>query len=95
MSMREKIALAVANADDNSHVVIGRGAFTNAEWKGFEKIADAVLDALLEPTIGMVSEGQDAVYNGGASPGPVHIPMTTCSFSVIFQAMIRAAKEGK
>lgn len=59
MSMREKIALAVANADDNSHVVLGRGAFTNAEWKGFEKIADAVLDALMEPTEEMMENEDD------------------------------------
>ena len=47
--------------------------------------------AMREPTTIMVSAGQESVYTGGASPGPVHIPMTTASFAAIYQAMIDQA----
>lgn len=88
MSMREKIAMAIANADDSSHVILGRGAFTNSEWKGFEKIADAVLDALMEPTEGMKQIGV-AYANWPNDELGLHMMGSS------FKAMIRAAKEGK
>lgn len=77
MIMREKIALAIANADDNAHVVLGRGAFTNAEWKKFEQIADAVLNVLMDPT-------EEMCLSTGDGPN---------TSRRVFTSMIRFAKE--
>lgn len=81
MNMRERLARSISGAPFPS--------------KAAYRKADAVLDELMTPTIGMVSEGQESVYSGPASSGPVAVYLTTGSFQTVFTTMIKAAKEGK
>ena len=61
MNMREKIARALAKAHDyREHDEVGNAP----AWRLFENDADAVLDALMEPTEGMVEAGHTD-FGGG------------------------------
>lgn len=99
MSMREKITLAIANVDDSSDVILGRGAFTNSEWKGFEKITDAILDALMELTWEMEGAGiqTDEIDSIDWVAALMDTGITSAQAVVVasYKAMIKAAKEGK
>ncbi len=53
--------------------------------------ADRVLDAMLEPTDGMLEEGAYLTPNSQGGGGPVQPEVTRA----IWQEMITAAKEGK
>jgi len=75
MNMREKIARAIARAVDEE-MYWGSPAFLRA--------ADNALNALMEPTEGMVGAFHRMCDDNG-----------TCLVKPGFQAMIRAAKEGK
>lgn len=85
MSMREKIALAMGRVVANTEVE-PRGKWLEA--------ADAVLDALMEPSERMINEGfsealqcvTQTAYGAG---------ITGDAAQAVWQAMIRAAKEGK
>lgn len=84
MSMREKIARALqANGAEGS-------------WTDLLSDADAALDALLEPTEGMVEDGQVEV-NLLENPEPPNAFkfLSNDEVVLIWQAMVRAAQEGK
>jgi len=84
MSMREKMAKAMA----------GRAAYVWDQMNDGERLrwfayADAVLDALMEPTIGMIKAVEEDYYMGKKG-------CPTCGGGrPAFTALIRAAKEGK
>ena len=90
MSMREKIALTIrTKLLDFEHWEL-----TDAEAT---EIAGAVLDALMEPTEGMVTIGMDVI-----SSGAIIWPGDENGFNAlgdaskwVFSGMVHAAKEGK
>jgi hypothetical protein len=77
-SMREKIARVAAKAAGNFNYD-GFGAETKAKY---DRIADAVLDALMEPTEGMIGAFHHMCDDNGS-----------CLVKPGYQAMILAAKE--
>lgn len=87
MGMREMMARAMAikaGINPAVAVVTARGKEGNGYWT-YMTLADAALDALMEPTEGMVDAGLD----NGSNDQLVESPRET------FIRMIRAAKEGK
>lgn len=79
MTMREKMARAMCKLDGR---ILGDHD-TNTAWY-FERV-DAALDALMEPTEGMVSAYDKTGWPHDDGP---EMPLA-------YQNMIRAAKEGK
>lgn len=89
MSMREKIANALAISD----------GYSPEDWHQKDEVylryADAVLDALMEPTETMQVVGGtklEEIMFGGDEDATGMI-FTDCG--VVFRSMIKAAKEGK
>lgn len=93
-SMREKIA-QVLSARDGMHpdatTDIHDGDEQTPVWHLYLDDADAVLDALMEPTEGMIAKGGAVTYPDGW----VNVEITEGNAEAVFVTMIRAAKEGK
>lgn len=77
MNMREKIARAICKASGDDWDREGPEGLMQA----YGQAADAVLDALMEPTEGMVKAGRAAI----PYPDTIEAPFT---------AMIQAARDG-
>lgn len=86
--MREKIARAIALADERNGAAPYEYRITqskHAKEQLFDEV-DAVLDALMEPTTGMLRAGDKVLCEE---------IVCNCDEREIFLAMIHAAKEGK
>jgi hypothetical protein len=88
MTMREKIARAACEAGHHASWPEGTSYTNRDEQRAWFKIADAVLDALMEPTEGMVKAGVDADEQLEWAASDAAVPE-------VFKAMIKAAQEGK
>lgn len=93
MNMREKLARAIYDSEGNQVQEPGQkwrpmrlDEEPAEDQQRYYEAADAVLDALMEPTEGMQEEGFKQ-YGSGA--------YDVSSPEVVFTSMIRAAKEGK
>jgi len=97
MNMREKIARAIDPAwwkhadalfNDHSAAAEQRSNYIKNSAQGLQSLAsaDAVLDALMEPTEGMRESGNLPGWDDSVTVG---------LSEQVFTAMIRAAKEGK
>jgi len=93
MNMREKIARALYDTEENQVQEPGQkwrsmrlDEESDEDQQRYYEMADAALDALMEPTEGMWTEGFKE-YGPGAYD--VSDPEN------VFVSMIRAAKEGK
>lgn len=88
MTMREKIAKSIYERR-NGHGAKPWAHQSQAHRDPYLSDADAVLDALIEPTEGMIEAVEDHHYMGDRE-------CPTCGGGKpAFQAMVRAAKEGK
>ena len=108
VNMREKIAKALAaqywprlfRADAEVARLTypaGKEAYVEERWKQYTPDADAVLDALMEPTGNMLEAGWIAAsdYEDRNPHEGFSIPDNDPISMFVFRAMIQAAKEGK
>lgn len=98
-SMREKLASKLFKAQHGYEAAENLFAGPYADMGPIGKammLADAALDALMEPTEGMIDEGQNEV-NLLEAPDPPNAFefLSTDEVTSIWQAMVAAAKEGK
>lgn len=107
MNMREKIAVALFKTDypkdDWARLDVGRGSYNQDRYRAK---ADAVLDALMEPTKEMILAGEvvidDALdsdtsssWSGGEHWADEYYSIRPGTETAAYIAMVRAAKEGK
>lgn len=88
MNMREKIARVLATLDGMHQDAVSNDEDETPVWRLYLDDADAVLDALMEPTEGMVEESVFAAYHYSDEDDKIHNAKA-------FKAMIQAARDGK
>lgn len=93
VSMRERMARAMFETSDTSAIGHTWESISEQHMLNYLEEADAALDALMEPTDGMIATGANAVAETiGAWIDPADRKIIA---PVVFAAMISAAREGK